>query len=377
MPGVVRPTPLAKFLAARTRARGPLTFSEYMQTCLYHPEFGYYMRSGRRPRQDYFTNVDAGRIYGSLIARQLREMWETLGRPQLFLLVELGAGTGELARHVLDFAAESFAEFYSALQYLAVERSPSRRAAQKKNLESHLASGRTLSLIELPETVPCGCILSNEFFDALPVHRVLCEKGELREIYVDFCEEGFFERIGPLSDPAIGRYFEEQRISLADGQQAEAGLTAVQWMEHAGRRLGRGFVLTVDYGHEARELYDERHMKGTLLAYERHRASEDFYRAPGEQDMTAHVNFTALDLAGQRAGLVRTGLASQSNFLLPLARASDFAELKPPGASEREQLHLRLLFKTLIHPEGMGETFQVFIQHKGIDGPRLTGLGPL
>ncbi len=134
-----------------------------------------------------------------------------------------------------------------------------------------------------------------------------------------------------------------------------------------GARLGRGFVLTIDYGHEAPELYDHRHMRGTLLAYENHRASENFFRAPGQQDLTAHVNFTALQRYGNRAGLQRTGLTSQSSFLLSLARHSNFAELQSPAMTEAQQTRARLLFKMLIYPEGMGETFQILIQHKGID----------
>jgi SAM-dependent MidA family methyltransferase len=175
----------------------------------------------------------------------------------------------------------------------------------------------------------------------------------------------------------LAEYFAEQRIELAEGQQAEAGLAARSWIEEAGRRLGRGFVVTIDYGHEAAELYDERHMRGTLLAYDRHRASEDYFRAPGEQDMTAHINFTALDLWGRRAGLARTGLVLQGHFLLVLGRDNDFADLHEEAASERERLRARLLFKNLIYPEGMGEMFRVFIQHKGIERPQLTGLAPL
>jgi SAM-dependent MidA family methyltransferase len=136
-------------------------------------------------------------------------------------------------------------------------------------------------------------------------------------------------------------------------------------------------VLTIDYGHEAEELYDQRHMRGTLLAYEKHRASENFFRAPGQQDLTAHVNFTALDRHGIRAGLQRTGVTSQSNFLLSLARHSDFADLQSPNMTDSQQTRARLLFKTLIYPEGMGKTFQVLIQHKGVEQPRLSGLEPL
>jgi SAM-dependent MidA family methyltransferase len=144
-----------------------------------------------------------------------------------------------------------------------------------------------------------------------------------------------------------------------------------------GRRLGRGFVLTVDYGHEAPELYNERHMRGTLLAYSEHRATENFFERPGEQDLTAHVNFTALDLWGRRAGLARTGCVSQMAFLVALGRGNEFADLYDEGANEVERIRARLFLKSLIHPEGMGETFQVFIQHKGLAAPQLTGLAGL
>ncbi len=168
--------------------------------------------------------------------------------------------------------------------------------------------------------VPCGCIFSNELLDALPVHRVVMRAEGLREIFVDSNGERLIERELPPPSPEIAEFFERQNIALRAGQQADAGLAACRWIEDAGRRLGRGFVLTVDYGHEARELYDERHSNGTVLAYSQHRTSEDFYRAPGEQDLTAHVNFTALDIWGQRAGLKLAGLTSQTNFLLGIAR---------------------------------------------------------
>jgi SAM-dependent MidA family methyltransferase len=200
------------------------------------------------------------------------------------------------------------------------------------------------------------------------------QRGALHEIYVTQHDGALAEELGQLSTPEIEAYFAGQQIKLAEDQQAEAGLDACRWIEEAGRRLGRGIVLTVDYGHEARELYNDRHMRGTVLAYADHRVSEDLLRAPGEQDLTAHVNFTALDLWGRRQGLQRTGSASQMAFLLALGRANEFADLYDPGATEVERTKSRLMLKTLIHPEGMGETFQVFIQHKGMDSPQLTGL---
>jgi SAM-dependent MidA family methyltransferase len=371
------PTPLAAILAERIRSHGPITFAEYMEACLYDPEYGYYARADQRPRQDYFTSVDARPLFGRLLARQLREMWTQLGSPSPFSLIEAGAGTGELAAQVLDFVAVEWSAFYQALQYVGVERSASRRAAQAKVLTTHVARGHASSATEIPSEISCGCIFSNELLDAMPVHRVMQENGDLREVYVGVGDTGFCEQVGPPSTPELGRYFEEQGVALSDEQHAEVCLEAADWIEAAGRRLHRGFVLMIDYGHEARELYDERHMRGTLLAYEKHRAGEDYFRAPGQQDLTAHVNFSALDLWGQRAGLKRTGLTSQTNFLLALARSSNFEDLQSDHMEQNQQARARLLFKTLINPEGMGETFQVLIQHKGIDAPKLSGFDPL
>ncbi len=369
-------TPLAALLAERIRARGPIPFAEFMKECLYHPEHGYYSRAESQRVADYYTSPEVHPIFGRLLARQFAEAWEQLGRPGTFWLVEAGAGTGRLARQVLDFAGRELPEFYRALRYVAVERSAPRRAAQQSLLERHLAAARPVSAEELPAEISEGCIFSNELLDALPVHRVLWERGELREIYVDLEEEEFRERVGPLSTSALADYFSLQDATLIEGQQAEAGLAACEWIEDAGRRLGRGFVLTVDYGHEARELYDERHLRGTLLAYRRHHASEDFFAEPGEQDLTAHVNFTALDLWGRRAGLERLGLISQAHFLLALGRRNEFADLYDPNQTESERLRARLLLKNLIYPEGLGETFQVCVQQKNAGKPRLTGLEP-
>jgi SAM-dependent MidA family methyltransferase len=374
------PTPLAVSLAEHISAWGPITFAKYMDACLYDPEHGYYTRAGQVPRRDYFTSVDASPIFGRLLARQFQEMWVQLEKPAGFLLVELGAGTGNLAAQILDFTAESFPEFYGALRYVGVERSAARRAtaaATTGPLAKHVAAAHIAIVSDMPVQILCGCIFSNEFFDALPVHRLVRESNDLREIYVGLGTNGFCEQFGALSTPALAEYLIEQGITLQEGQHAEINLEARDWIKEIGARLGRGFALTIDYGHQAEELYDHRHMRGTLLAYEKHRASENFFRAPGEQDLTAHVNFSALASHGIHAGLHRTGFTSQSNFLMSLERRSDFVDLQSPAMSEAQQTRARLLFKTLIYPEGMGETFQVLIQHKGLEQPHLSGLDPL
>ena len=372
------PTPLAHRLTARIRERGPLTFAAYMRECLYDPDYGYYSRLEARRLADYYTSVDVHPVFGRLLARQLAEMWELLGRPAHFHAVEVGAGDGRLAAHILDFAARALPEFYSALIYVAVEQSTARRAAHPATLAPHFAAGHFSSAAQLPAAIASGCIFSNELFDALPVHRVISQGGNLLEMYVGISGEELCEVLAPPSTPALSAYFAEQGITLHEGQQAEVCLDACRMMEEFGRCLERGFVLTIDYGHEAAELYNHRHMRGTLLAYQQHRASEVFFAAPGEQDLTAHVNFTALDLAGGQVGLARAGFVSQSHFLLALGRANDFADLYDDGQSETDRLRARLLLKNLIHPEGLGETFRVLLQHKSFPTPpRLTGLSPL
>jgi len=365
---------LSEILAGRIRATGPISFAEFMLECLYHPAHGYYSRATAARFGDYYTSVDVHPIFGRLLARQFVEMWRLLGSPRTFLVAESGAGVGRLAGHILDFTARTLPEFYAALSYVAVERSASRRAEHAARLAEHAAAGRVSSVDELPRAIPAGCIFSNELLDALPVHRVILENGALWEIYVGIEDERLTEVRGEPSTPALERYFQEQGITLEEGQHAEVCFEACDWIENAGRALERGFVLTIDYGHEARALYDEHHNRGTLLAYRNHCVTENLLDAPGEQDLTAHVNFTALDLWGRRAGLVRTGLVTQSQFLVALGRENEFADLYEPGQTEMEKLRARLLLKNLIHPEGLGEKFQVFIQHKGIAEPRLTGL---
>ena len=369
-----RDSPLAAELATRIRTSGPLTFAEFMRESLYHPTYGYYSRLDVGRSRDYYTSVDVHPIFGRLLARQLAEMWELLGAPRPFVAVEAGGGVGTLARHILDFAERQLPEFYAATKYLAVELSARRRAEYPAALASQIAAGHFSSAAELPSAIPTGCIFSNELVDALPVHRVVMTKHGLRESYVSLEGGQFVHVIQPLSTPTLKEYFREQGIALQEGDYAEVCLDACRWIEQAGSALSRGFVLTIDYGHEARALHSEAHNRGTLLAYRDHTVSENVLDAPGEQDLTAHVNFTALDLWGRRAGLGRTGLVTQSNFLAALGRANEFGDLYDPGQSEVEKLRARLLLKNLIHQEVLGEVFRVLVQHKGIAAPPLTGL---
>jgi SAM-dependent MidA family methyltransferase len=366
-------TPLAELLAERIRRYGPLTFADYMRECLYHPAHGYYSKREHTRFADYYTSADVHPIFGRLLARQFAEMWESLGRPGGFTVVEAGAGVGRLATHVLDFCATKLPAFYNSLRYVAVERSAPRREQAIANLKRHATAGHFAGSAEIPARIAAGCLFSNELIDALPVHRVVKESGTLKEIFVDFRDGRFLSATAPLSTCAIAEYFATQGVILQEGQYAEAGLEASDWITEVGRRLERGYVLTIDYGHHAAELFDDHHMRGTLLAYQNHRVSEDFYVSPGEQDLTAHVNFTALEMWGKRSGLETVGFTSQTTFLLALGQENEFADLYDEGQTEAERVRARLQLKTLIHPEGMGERFQVLLQQKGSVRRRLTG----
>jgi len=368
-------TPLAELLADRIRRFGPLTFADYMRECLYHPVHGYYSKAECKRFVDYYTSVDVNPIFGRLLARQFVEMWERLGRPGEFTLVEAGAGVGRFAAHVLDFCEAKLPDFYEVLRYVAVERSAARREQATIHSKRHAAARQFAASAEVPAHIAAGCFFSNELVDALPVHRIVMDGGAMKERFVGFDDGRFVDVLASLSTCAISEYFAAQEIVLREGQHAEAGLEACDWISEIGRRLERGYVLTIDYGHAAAELFDERHMRGTLLAYQNHRASEDFFASPGEQDLTAHVNFTALESWGKRAGLETVGRASQTAFLLALGLGNKFADLYDEGQSEAERTKARLQLKTLIYPEGMGERFQVLIQRKGDVSGRLTGLG--
>ena len=370
-------TLLAAVLAERIRRFGPITFADYMRECLYHPVRGYYSRPEARRFADYYTSVDVNPIFGRLLARQFAEMWEQLDRPPEFLLVEAAAGTGRLAAYILEFTEKHLPDFFRAVYYVAVEVSAARRAQLAASLRRFIAAGKCQPSNEIPQRVPVGCVFSNELIDALPVHRVTQTIGALKEIFVGHDGDAFVEVPQVLSTCAITDYFAAQQIALAEDQIAEAGLEACDWITEIGRRLGRGFVLTIDYGHEAAELYDEHHMAGTLLSYGGHQVSGNLYAAPGEQDLTAHVNFTALRQWGVRQGLEALGLVSQTAFLLALGKDNDFADLYDEGMDEAARTRARLQLKTLIYPEGMGERFQVLIQQKGVPDAKLSSLNPI
>jgi len=358
-------------------AGGAIPFADFMALCLYHPQYGYYMaprdRIGREG--DFFTSSSVHALFGRLIARQLRQMWELLGGGS-FVVAEQGAGEGHLALDILNAVREESPDFYEQLHYHLVEISTDNRARQAQQLAGHSERVGWCALEELAGME--GCILSNELADAFPVHLVEKRDGELREVYTVNGEDGFAEELHPLSTPAIAEHFRWLGVSPTEGNRAEVNLQAVGWIRDLGRLLKRGFVLTVDYGYPAAELYAPWRRNGTLMCYHRHTSSDNPYQQVGCQDITAHVDFTALQRAGEEAGLQPIWFGEQYRFLLGLGFVEALLELQARETDEKSARALRLTLKNLILPDGgMGETFKVLIQGKDVGSPELLCARPL
>jgi len=373
---------LRRFILSRIEKGGPIPFSQFMEWCLYHPEFGYYQSKGVTigKQGDYYTSPSVSPLFGHLIAKQLFQMAEILGG-ESFDVVEMGGGRGFLCEDILDWAKKSFPAFYQHLRYHLIEPSPLSLKEQRERLREKEREGRVFwidpkKFVEGTVQIQ-GCFLSNELIDAFPVHRVILDRGVLKEIYVTHRNGQFEEQCGELSDSRIASYFHSMDNPLEEGHKAEVNLLALEWMERVARCLQRGFVLTIDYGYLADEIYGPGRREGTLLCYFQHQTSENPYERLGEQDITSHVNFTSLIRKGEETGLRFTGLVPQYRFLIGLGILGQIETLGKQ-LSELDGLKLRLSLKSLIEPEtGMGEVFKVLVQHKGIDQPQLDGLRDL
>jgi len=373
-------------IRARLKREGRVTFRDFMKMALYHPRHGYY----RSPREkmgragDYLTSPEVHPLFGHMVGRQLAEMWEVMGSPARFDLLEMGAGNGLLARDILRWAQRLHPAFLEALTYRIAETSPALVERQRQTVEAlGLRLGRKVAWE--PDEVPAvgsvsGCLLSNELVDSFPVHRVAVEGGKLLEVYVVWQEGCFQEELGPPSTPELAAYFERLGLLPGEGCRAEVNLAALVWVRQVAAALARGFVLTFDYGHEAGDLYAPWRRDGTLLCFYRHNPSSDPYARVGKQDMTAHVDFTSLLEEGRRHGLEPLGVTSQSRFLAALGIGEALARLSggqapAPGTDLplEEYYARRRAVSELLDPAGLGR-IRVLVQAKGVGPCALRGL---
>jgi SAM-dependent MidA family methyltransferase len=360
-------------IRAEIAVHGPITFARFMDLALYAPGAGYYMRDADRigARGDFYTSSTLHTLFGESIARQIAEMADRVGEDS-FTVIEQGAGRGALAFDVVNVLSR--APCGPAIRYVIVEKSPAMIAQQRRVLAPWLGSGIVSWADALPVEPIAGCVLSNELVDAFPVHRVVVREGALKEIFVDVADEALVERLGEPSTPELAAYLARVGASLAEGQQAEINLAAIAWMRAVGRALRRGYVLTIDYGYPAEELYAPHRTRGTLLAYYQHRTGEAFYERVGRQDLTAHVDFTTLAWAGREVGLEVEGFTHQTSFLLGLGAHETAERVLDAAADDAERERALAGIRGVLDPEGMGRIFKVLIQRKGLAPAALRGL---
>lgn len=341
-----------------------------MEDSLYYPGLGYYesRKNIIGKDGDYYTSPDIHHVFGRLIAKQLHQMAQILGGDR-FDILEMGAGKGLLARDILECISKNYPDLFIKTNYIILDRSTALRDQQESLLSkfSDPTKRKVCWIQDLSELSVSfvGSILSNEFFDALPVHRATTVNGTLYELFVTHKDGRFIETADRPSTEDLSRYLERIRISLGDGSIAEINLEAVRMISRLGKILDKGFVLTIDYGHHAYDLFSQARRLGTLLCYHKHTLGTDPFIRIGEQDITTHIDFTSLSLSGKDVGLEVTGFTDQMSFLMGLGIAQ---EMESAPKEEFEAM------KMLILPSNMGRTFKVLIQHRGIDRPVLDGL---
>lgn len=371
---------------------GPITFARFMAVALHDPERGYYAAPTGRPGRagDFLTAPESHPIFGWTLARAAEEVWRLLGEPPGFDLVEHGAGSGALGLAILDGLRRAGSPLLPALRYTPVESAPPRLAELRERLA---AAGFGAQLAATPPvtatvTAPVtGLVLANELLDALPVHRVTMRDGRLRELLVDLAPEPdggapeepepvrFAEVAAEPTTPALAARLATEGIALAEGQVAEICLALDDWVAGVAARLGRGIVLAIDYGHEAAELYGPTRAEGTLRTYLRHMVGRDPFRYIGRQDLTAHVDLTALVRAGARHGLDHLGTTSQAAFLVGSGIGELLAAVQAdPATTLPDYLALRAALGRLLDPAASGG-FRVVALGRGLPaGASLGGL---
>lgn len=369
---VTRNDALLEVIAAEIAGRGPITFERFMELALYHPTLGYY-RSGKRrigERGDYVTSPYLSPLFGAIVARQVAQVWERLGSPATFDLVEMGAGDGRLTRDIAAWTMRADPPLAAALRATILEPDPSLRDAQRRTVGHLPLQVRWVdTLDDLAAGSIEGCFISNELVDAFPVRLLAKRDRALREVRVDFRDGALVEVMAEHTDIDLPRHLPPLLAALPEGARVEVSLEAARWIVEVAPALGRGVVLTFDYGYPAAQMYAPWRPQGTLMAFYRHAVSSDPLAHPGEQDLTAHVDFTGLALAGRVAGLEPAGFTTQREFLTVLGIHQAVAA---PGLPLEETLARRRAVLALTDPAGLGRV-RVLAQSKALDASSLAG----
>ncbi|HKO97678.1 MAG TPA: SAM-dependent methyltransferase [Pyrinomonadaceae bacterium] len=352
--------PLSERLRERIRREGPITFCEWMRAALYDPHEGYYKRSDRKRwgrEGDYRTSPERSALFAATFAGYFADLFEKLGGPSKWTIVESGAGDGSFANGLLATLQEFFPHVFKATHYVIDEIGAGESTRQRL---SSFGDRVTFEPIAAAEINP-GIVFSNELFDAFPVHRVTVDNGEVREFYVNLGpNEEFVWALGALSSPELTKHIAERRIELAEGQSTEINLAIEDWLTLASARITRGFLITVDYGVDPQSLRSE----GTLRGFQKHSFVADVLSTPGEQDLTSSVDWSVVRDVGDKLGLKTIAFECQDKFLLSAGLLTQLQLEMDQQVDDVERLRLSTAAREMILPDGMAASFQVLVQEK-------------
>lgn len=362
---------LEAIISDHIKKMGAISFHDFMEMALYYPELGYYTSANHKIgiKGDFYTSPYLTHVFGHVIAKQLEEMWQLTGKTD-FCIVEYGAGPGSLCIDILVQLKNNKA-FYKKLKYCIIEKSEAMRFKEQEAINKMPISEKVYWYNSIEEiSLFSGCVIANEVVDNFSVHKVvMCENG-LMEVFVDH-NNGFLEVLKPAQE-TLKEYFRNLKVQLPVGFCTEVNLQAIDWIKNISTSLEKGFVLTIDYGFPSSELYQSNRRLGTVVCYHKHKVNDLPYSNIGEQDITSHVNFSALNLWGAKNGLFNCGFTDQSQFLLGLGLTEHLRKLE-----ENEKNHLEFRKKLfLIHNllMSMGKKIKVLVQQKGLSHPFLSGL---
>ena len=364
-------TELSEIIKNKISEEGPISFHDFMEMALYYPALGYYTSAPDKigKQGDYYTTPYFTHVFGNVIAKQLEEMWCLTGKKD-FTIVEYGAGMGSLCSDILDQLKHN-KEFYRKLKYCIIEKSEAMRQKEQQFIGHDLVN-KKVHWYNSIEDIPAftGCVLANEVLDNFSVHKVIMKESGLQEFYVGY-DNGFIELLKPAQDN-LKKYFIDLGIELPNDFCTEINLEAIEWIKKISSTLKKGFVLTIDYGYPSSELYQSYRRLGTIVCYNKHTVNDLPYHNIGKQDITAHVNFSALDFWGAKHGLNNCGYTNQSQFLLGLGLTEHLRRLEEKEKDSFEVRKKLMMLHTLLM--SMGKKFKVLIQQKGLNNPFLSGL---
>ena len=346
---------LSQSIRDEIAATGPMTFARFMERALYDPGHGYYTASHARPtrRGDFLTAPELHPVFGRTLASQVDELWRRLGQPHEFTLREFGAGSGALFLAIADGLVRMGSALAPAIRYEPVDFARQRALIQ----ERMRAAGRAEQLVTIAQRNEplVGVVIANEYVDALPVHRVIHFQGELREVHVDWRDDQFVEVAGPLTDERLALWFADAGVELAHNQRAEVNLAMLDWIEELATHIVRGYVMVIDYGSGADDLYGPTRPTGTIRAFSGQRVSSDVLSGPGTRDITSHVDFDALERRARACGFELAGRRRSNEFLIACGLDDAYQQARSESDHDWDAAtQLRSAIQRLLDPNALG-----------------------